>query len=54
MISMIVSPLVVDIFDTNISNSLCLMDGPWSQLDPYNAPMNYQIFFAYNKPSSQT
>ena len=54
MISKIISPLVVGLFDINIRQFPCLMDSPSSQLDPYTPPNNYQIFYASYKPSQQT
>ena len=40
----IVSPLVVGLFYTNISQSPCLVDGRSNQLDPYTPSNDDQIF----------
>ena len=53
-IGKIVSPLVVGLFDTNISQFAYLMGGPWSQLDPYTPPNDNQVFYTSHKPSQQT
>ena len=50
----IVSPLVVGLFDTNISQCPCLMDSPSSQLDFYTLPNDYQIFYTPYESSQQT
>ena len=54
MISKIVSPLVVGLFDNNQSQSPYLMEGPSNQLDPYTPPNDYQIFCASYKPPNKT
>ena len=54
IISEIVSLLVVGLFDTNMSQSPCLMDDPSSQLDPYTPPNDYHIFYIVYIPSQQT
>ena len=52
-INKIISPLVVGLFDTNISQCPCLMDGPSSSSDPYTPPSNYQFLHASYKPSNK-
>ena len=55
MISKIVGPLVVGLFDTNISQCSCLMDNPSSQLVPYTPPNDYKIYYSsYNPPNKPT
>jgi hypothetical protein len=53
MISKIVSPLVVGMFNINIRDFPCWMDSPPSQLDPYNPPNDHQILYAFYDPSQQ-
>ena len=51
MISKIVNPRVVGLFDINLSQAPCLINNPLSRLDPYTPPNDYQIFHATAKPS---
>ena len=54
MINKIISPLIGGLFDTNISQSPCLMNGASSLLDPYTPPKDYQIFNTSSKSFQQT
>ena len=42
------------LFDTNVSQSTCLMGGSSSQFDPYTPPKDYQTFYTPYKASQQT
>ena len=54
MINKNVSPLVIGLFDTNLSQSPYVIDSPSSQLDPYTPPNSYQNFYASYKISQHT
>ena len=53
-IAKIVSPFVVGLFDTNISQSPGLLGSPSSQLDFHTPPMYHQIFYASYKSFQKT